>query len=59
MNNAVEETKGVVKKVISIFLGKIANTGKNLLDKGTQLSKSEKVQNFAKKANDTLNYYIN
>ena len=60
MNNAVEGTKGVVKKVNDLNIpGKIANTGKNLLDKGTQLSKSEKVQNFAKKANDTLNYYIN
>ena len=60
MNNAVEETKGVVKKVNDLNIpGKIVNTGKNILDKGTQLSKSEKVQNFAKKANDTLNYYIN
>ena len=60
MNSAVEGTKGVVKKVNDLNIpGKIANTGKNLLDKGTQLSKSEKVQNFAKKANDTLNYYIN
>ena len=60
MNNAVEGTKGVVKKVNDLNIpGKIVNTGKNILDKGTQLSKSEKVQNFAKKANDTLNYYIN
>ena len=60
MNSAVEGTKGVVKKVNDLNIpGKIVNTGKNILDKGTQLSKSEKVQNFAKKANDTLNYYIN
>ena len=60
MNKTIEGTKGVVKKVNDMNIpGKIANNSKNLLDKGTEFMKSEKIQNFAKKTNDTLNYYIN
>ena len=60
MNKTIEGTKGVVKKVNDMNIpGKIANNSKNLLDKGTEFMKSEKIRGFAKKTNDTLNYYIN
>jgi hypothetical protein len=37
----------------------VAETGSNIVTKGTEVAKSDKVQSFAKKANDGLNFVIN
>ena len=51
MNKTIEETKGITET--------ISNTGKSFFDKGIEFSKSETIQNFAKKTNDTINFCIN
>ena len=51
MNKTIEESKGITET--------ISNTGKSFFDKGIEFSKSETIQNFAKKTNDTINFCIN
>lgn len=59
MTKAYDSTKYLAEKVSEDITNKIGETGSTILDKGTEISKSETVTSWAKKANDALNYAIN
>ena len=60
MSNSIEEIKGIEKKGNDIYITEtITNFGKSIFDKGIELSRSETIQNLAKKTNDTINFCIN
>lgn len=59
MNKTVEETKNLGESLSKLEIGnKIASAGKSVVDVGNKIVESPQVQTFAKKANDTLNYYL-
>lgn len=59
MSKAYDSTKFIAGKVGELDIGgKVVSVGNAVLDKGTEISKSDKVVSFAKKANDGLNYLI-
>lgn len=60
MTKAYDSTKYLAEKVGELDISnKIGETGSTILNKGTEISKSETVTSWAKKANEALNFAIN
>jgi hypothetical protein len=62
MTGALEGTQNIASNVLNTTLTtsvKVAETGSQILDKGTEIANSEAVKSFATKANDGINYVIN
>lgn len=67
MSSTIDATKFIAFKVGEIGIhnriieggNAVGETGSSIVNKGTEAAKSEKVQSFAKKANDGINFVIN
>jgi hypothetical protein len=62
MVGALEGTQNIASNVLNTTITTTANlaeTGSQIIDKGTEMANSETVKSFATKANDGINYVIN
>lgn len=62
MVDALAGTQNIATNVLSKTLtttNVVAETGSQILDKGTEVASSETVKSFATKANDGINFLIN
>jgi hypothetical protein len=62
MIDALSGTQNIATNVLSKTLtttNVVAETGSQIIDKGTEVASSETVKNFATKANDGINFLIN